>query len=107
MTLALNKKLRKEWLYPYLFIMPQPTRAKPFGIPFVWFGRIRGGIGWILVADVFYNSRFIWAGVAGVMVFISLDELLPSAEKYGKHHLSIYVLIAGMAVMAVSLLLFL
>jgi len=44
--------------------------------------------------------------VAGIMVFISLDELLPAAEEYGEHHLSIYGLIAGMAVMAVSLLLF-
>lgn len=49
----------------------------------------------------------LFAGVAGIMVFISLDELLPSAEEYGKHHHSIYGLVAGMAVMAVSLLLFL
>ncbi|MCF6169615.1 MAG: zinc transporter ZupT [Bacteroidales bacterium] len=48
----------------------------------------------------------LFAGVAGIMVFISLDELLPAAEEYGEHHLSIYGLIAGMAVMAVSLLLF-
>jgi ZIP family zinc transporter len=41
------------------------------------------------------------------MVYISLDELLPSAEKYGSHHLTIYGLIAGMAVMALSLLMFL
>ncbi|KAF0203050.1 MAG: zinc transporter ZIP [Bacteroidetes bacterium] len=47
-----------------------------------------------------------FAIVAGIMVFISLDELLPTAEQYGEHHLSIYGLIAGMAVMAVSLLLF-
>jgi ZIP family zinc transporter len=39
------------------------------------------------------------------MVFISLDELLPSAEKYGEHHLSIYGAVAGMLLMAVSLLL--
>jgi ZIP family zinc transporter len=44
--------------------------------------------------------------VAGIMVYISLDELLPSAREYGEHHLSIYGLIAGMAVMAISLLLF-
>lgn len=49
----------------------------------------------------------IMAGVAGIMVFISLDELLPAAEEYGEHHLSIYGVVAGMAVMAVSLLLFL
>ena len=48
----------------------------------------------------------LFAGVAGIMVFISLDELLPSAREYGEHHLSIYGLILGMAVMAVSLLLF-
>lgn len=48
----------------------------------------------------------LFAGVAGIMVFISLDELLPAAEEFGEHHLSIYGLVAGMAVMAVSLLLF-
>ncbi|PWX45248.1 zinc transporter ZupT, partial [Clostridium perfringens] len=46
------------------------------------------------------------SAVAGIMVFISLDELLPTARKYGEHHLAIYGLIAGMVVMAVSLLLF-
>ncbi|MFO8066883.1 MAG: zinc transporter ZupT [Bacteroidales bacterium] len=49
----------------------------------------------------------MFAAVAGIMVFISLDELLPAAEKYGEHHMSIYGLIAGMGIMAVSLLLFL
>lgn len=48
----------------------------------------------------------LFAGVAGIMVFISLDELLPAAQEYGEHHLSIYGLIVGMAVMAFSLLLF-
>ncbi len=48
----------------------------------------------------------IFAGVAGIMVFISLDELLPSAETYGEHHLNMYGLVAGMAVMALSLWLF-
>ncbi len=46
----------------------------------------------------------IFALVAGIMVFISLDELLPAAEKYGKHHIAIYGLVAGMAVMALSLI---
>lgn len=48
----------------------------------------------------------ILAAVAGIMVFISLDELLPSAERYGEHHVSIMGLIAGMLVMAFSLYLF-
>jgi ZIP family zinc transporter len=38
------------------------------------------------------------------MVFISLDELLPSAKEYGEHHLSIYGVVSGMVVMAFSLL---
>jgi ZIP family zinc transporter len=46
----------------------------------------------------------LMAGVAGIMVFISVDELLPSAEKYGEHHYSIAGFVAGLAVMAVSLL---
>ena len=49
----------------------------------------------------------IFAVVAGIMVFISFDELLPAAREYGEHHLSLYGLIAGMAVMGISLLLFL
>ncbi len=48
---------------------------------------------------------YLFAGVAGIMVFISLDELLPTAQKYGKHHHAIYGVFAGMAVMAISLVL--
>jgi len=51
-------------------------------------------------------SGIVMAAVAGIMVFISLDELLPTAEKYGGHHISISGLIAGMMVMALSLYLF-
>ena len=47
----------------------------------------------------------ILAGVAGIMVFISIDELLPAAREYGEAHTAIYGVVAGMAVMAVSLLL--
>ena len=50
-------------------------------------------------------AGLIFAAVAGIMVFISFDELLPAAREYGEHHLSLYGLIGGMAVMAVSLLL--
>ncbi len=48
----------------------------------------------------------VYAVVAGIMVYISFDELLPTAEKYGKHHLAIYGVISGMAIMALSLLIF-
>lgn len=56
------------------------------------------------ISDALFG--YLFAFVAGIMVFISLDELLPAAREYGEHHLSIYGLIAGMIVMAVSLLLF-
>ena len=45
----------------------------------------------------------ILAAVAGIMIYISLDELLPTAEKYGKHHIAIAGVVAGMAIMGVSL----
>ena len=65
-------------------------------------------IGYFILLNFFSDFIFgvLFAGVAGIMVFISLDELLPAAQKYGEHHLSIYGLILGMAVMALSLLLF-
>jgi zinc transporter, ZIP family len=54
--------------------------------------------------DVMFG--LVFSSVAGIMMFISLDELLPAAKKYDQAHASIYGLIAGMAVMALSLLLF-
>ncbi|WP_249871247.1 zinc transporter ZupT [Oceanobacillus saliphilus] len=47
----------------------------------------------------------VFAMVAGIMVFISLDELLPAAKRYDEAHMSIYGVIVGMAIMAVSLIL--
>lgn len=66
-------------------------------------------VGYMLLRSIFNDVMFgvIFAGVAGIMVFISLDELLPTAQKYGEHHLSIYGLVCGMVVMSTSLLLFL
>jgi ZIP family zinc transporter len=51
-------------------------------------------------------NGLILSAVSGIMVFISLDELLPTAEKYGKHHLSITGVVSGMLIMALSLFLF-
>jgi hypothetical protein len=47
----------------------------------------------------------LFGGVAGIMVYISLDELLPTSRAYGKGHDSILGLVTGMVVMALSLLL--
>jgi ZIP family zinc transporter len=67
-----------------------------------------GVLGYLLLRTVLDQTAYgvVFAGVAGIMVFISLDKLLPTAQEYGEHHLSVYGLVAGMAVMAVSLLLF-
>jgi zinc transporter, ZIP family len=71
--------------------------AEPLGALVVWL--LFGG----LVGDALKGVLF--AGVAGVMVFISFDELLPTAREYGEPHLAVYGLTAGMAVMAASLVL--
>ena len=47
----------------------------------------------------------IFAVIAGIMVFVSLDKLLPTALATGRHHCTIYGVVAGMAVMAISLVL--
>lgn len=66
-------------------------------------------VGYALLAPVLSPALLgvIFAAIAGIMVFISIDELLPAAEEYGEHHLAMYGFIAGMAVMALSLQLFL
>lgn len=65
-------------------------------------------IGYFILHNVFSDLAFglTFAGVAGIMIYISLDELLPTAEEYGEHHIAIGGLILGMVVMAISLLLF-
>jgi zinc transporter, ZIP family len=84
---------KKAFLYSFLSGLSEPVGAL---------------VGYLILMPIMSNLVFgiLFAAVAGIMVFISLDELLPSAREYGEHHLSIYGLVAGMAVMAVSLLLF-
>lgn len=45
----------------------------------------------------------LMAAVAGVMVFLALDQLLPNAKRYGVGHESVYGLVVGMLIMAVTL----
>lgn len=82
---------KKAFLYSFLSGL-----AEPLG----------GLVGFLILGNLFNELTFgiVFAMVAGIMVFISLDELLPSAREYGKHHLSIYGMIVGMFVMAISLL---
>ena len=46
----------------------------------------------------------VLSAVAGIMIYIALDEPLPTAEKYGKHHIAIAGVVGGMALMGISLL---
>ena len=84
---------KKAFLYSFLSGLSEPVGAL---------------LGYLILMP-FINDvlmGIIFAFVSGIMVFISLDELLPSAREYGDHHLSIYGLVSGMMVMALSLLLF-
>lgn len=65
-------------------------------------------LGYFLLSSFISESflGIILSGVAGIMVYISLDELLPTAENYGEHHIAIMGVIAGMAFMGFGLLLF-
>jgi len=64
-------------------------------------------VGYLVLRPFITNQLMgmIFAAVAGIMVFISLDQLIPNAKKYSEGHHSIYGLICGMAIMALSLLL--
>jgi ZIP family zinc transporter len=86
------------------------SRKKAFGLSFLsgLSEPVGAMIGYFLFFRYFNDFVFgiLFAVVAGIMVFISLDELLPTAEKYGEHHVAMYGVVAGMAVMAISLVLF-
>lgn len=55
------------------------------------------------ISDTLFG--IVFAAVAGIMIYISLDELLPASREYGEHHFSILGLVLGMAVMALSIIL--
>ena len=84
---------KKAFMYSFMSGLAEPVGAL---------------LGWLILIPIMSDMVYgiIFAGVAGIMVFISVDELLPAAREYGEHHLSIYGLIGGMMVMAASLLLF-
>jgi ZIP family zinc transporter len=75
--------------------------AEPVGAVLAYFG-LRWLVGGEIPTQV---MGACFAAVAGIMVYISLDELLPTSRAYGKGHDSLLGLVAGMGVMALSLLL--
>ncbi len=78
--------------------------AEPIGAGVAYFAlrQVFGGAAGVAAPQI---MGILFGGVAGIMVYISLDELLPTSRAYGKGHDSLFGLIAGMAVMSLSLLL--
>lgn len=81
---------KKAFLYTLLVGLMQPIGAL---------------IGYVLLSNFLNDMIFgiLFSVVAGIMIFVSLDELLPAAQKDEDHHLSVYGAIAGMIVMAIAL----
>lgn len=90
---------RKAFTYSVLSGLAEPLGA---GIAYVLLLVFLGGDTNVIPPQV---MGILFGGVAGIMVYISLDELLPTSRAYGKGHDSLFGLVAGMLVMALSLLL--
>jgi ZIP family zinc transporter len=90
---------------------PVYAATKSHAKAFVWssLSGLAEPIGALLAAAVllpFLNATvlaIVLAVVAGIMVYIALDELLPASREYGREHLSILGVLAGMVIMAASL----
>lgn len=92
-------KRRRAFVYSVLSGLAEPVGA---AIAYVALRFLVGGPSGVIPSQV---MGALFAGVAGIMVYISLDELLPTSRAYGKGHDSLIGLLAGMVVMALSLLL--
>ena len=90
---------KKAFVYSFLSGLAEPVGAV---IGYVGLRFFLGGESGVVPPEV---MGLTFGGVAGIMVYISLDELLPTSRAYGKGHDSLFGLMAGMAVMALSLLL--
>ncbi len=90
---------RKAFVYSFLSGLAEPIGA---GVAYVALRIFTGDPSGAIPSQV---MGVLFAGVAGIMVYISLDELLPISRTYGKGHDSLLGLIAGMLLMALTLLL--
>lgn len=90
---------KKAFVYSVLSGMAEPVGA---GIAYLALRLFFGGDSGMIPQQV---MGILFGAVAGIMVYISLDELLPTSRAYGKGHDSLFGLVGGMVVMALSLLL--
>ncbi|MFX0005789.1 MAG: zinc transporter ZupT [Promethearchaeota archaeon] len=87
---TLNRKKAFKWSFI-------SGMSEPLGALITW-----------LILFPFINDFILYAmlgAVGGIMVYISLDELLPMSRSLAKEHYSIIGIITGMFIMAVSLIL--
>lgn len=83
---------RRAFVYSFLSGLTEPVGAIiGYGILFAF-----------LTPTLVYS---LLAFSAGIMVYISLDEILPTAQLYGKQHFVILGVLAGMLIMAISIFL--
>ena len=84
-----NKK--KAFFYSFLSGIAEPVGA---------------AVGFLILLPFLSDAVIVclMAFVAGIMVYISLDELLPVAHRYGHSHTVIIGIVLGMFIMALSLL---
>jgi ZIP family zinc transporter len=89
---------KKAFLYSLLSGLAEPIGA---GFAYLMLLLFTGGNDALIPPQI---MGILFGGVAGIMVYISVDELLPTSRAYGKSHDSILGLVGGMVVMAISLL---
>ncbi|GAK58555.1 zinc uptake transporter [Candidatus Vecturithrix granuli] len=89
---------KKAFFYSLISGLAEPVGA---GIGYLSLRFLVGGKDGAIPSHV---MGLLFGMVAGIMVYISLDELLPTSRAYGKGHDSLFGLVAGMLVMALSVL---
>ncbi|WP_068596186.1 zinc transporter ZupT [Vaginella massiliensis] len=89
-----TKSRKKAFIYSFLSGLAEPIGAL---------------VGYFIFKNLMDEHFFglIFSSVAGIMVYISFSELIPTANEYGSQRLTLWGIIAGMVLMAISLLLFL
>lgn len=90
---------KKAFLYSVLSGLSEPVGAGVAYLALLFFVGPGGGV---IPSEVI---GILFGGVAGIMVYISLDQLLPTSRAYGRGHDSLIGLTTGMLIMALSLLL--
>ena len=90
---------------PVMFATGDPKRAFLWALLSGLAEPVGAILGWLVLGALLDDlvMGVSLAAVAGIMVFISLDQLIPNSRRYDAGHVPMYGLVAGMAVMALTL----